>query len=121
MEENDVDKYGDFEEVREEGQEIQEQPVVSRVRMPRDKELIGVILQRFGGNRMEIHSTDGKIRNCRVPGRYRRRLWLRPKDVVIIVPWVDDDEKGDIIFKYHKGQAAQLRKKGILDFAKDDF
>jgi translation initiation factor 1A len=140
-EETKENEFGDFEEVVEEEKEkknpgvgkpkpklqgwqkkraeAQEGPV--RVRMPRDKEVIGVILQRYGGNRMEVHSTDGKIRNCRVPGRYKRRLWLRPGDAVIIVPWEDDDSKGDVIFKYQKNGLHQLKKKGVLDFAKDDF
>jgi translation initiation factor 1A len=112
-------KYGDFEEVKEEEKkgkagapaEGEEGPV--RVRMPRDRELIGVILRRLGGNRMEVKATDGKIRNCRVPGRYKRRLWLRPKDIVMIVPWEDDDNKGDVIYKYRGSSLNQLRKKGI--------
>jgi len=115
--------YGDFEEVKEEGKEEpeaeQEAPV--RVRMPRDRELIGIIVQRYGGNRMEVRATDGKTRNCRVPGRYKRRLWLRPNDIVLIVPWEDDDNKGDIIFKYRGSQINQLRKMGILDKLKEEF
>lgn len=125
-------EFGDFEEVKEEekkkepkaGQKKpwQQQEVVStRVRMPRGKELIGVIVQRFGGSRMEILSTDGKTRNCRVPGRYRRRLWLRPKDIVIIVPWEADDSRGDVIFKYRSAGINQLKKKGILDSLKEEF
>ena len=118
-------EYGDFEEIQEEesGQSEQsngEQGPV-RVRIPRQGELIGGIIQRHGGNRMEDHFTDGKTRNCRVPGRYKRKLWLRPKDVVMIMPWKDDDEKGDVIYKYSGSQINQLRKKGILDFAKEDF
>jgi len=116
-------EFGDFEEVKEENQ--QEQPeqeqIITRVRMPRDGQLIGVIKQRLGGNRMEVLSTDGKNRNCRVPGRYRRRLWLRPDDIVLIEPWSDDDSKGDVVFKYSKGAKNQLKKKGILDKLKEEF
>ena len=117
-------KFGDFEEVKEEEgkkepEAEQEAPV--RVRMPRDRELIGIIVQRYGGNRMEVRATDGKTRNCRVPGRYKRKLWLRPNDIVLIVPWEDDDNKGDIIFKYRGSQINQLRKKGILDKLKEEF
>jgi len=117
-------EFGEFEEVKEPEQQnnfIGEQNTPVRVRMPRKGEFIGVILQRYGGNRMEIHSTDGKKRNCRVPGRFKRALWLRPRDIVLIVPWSDDDSKGDIIFKYNGLAISQLRKKGILDSLKDDF
>ena len=71
-----------------------------RVKRPRDGEFVGVIVQRYGGNRMEVQCNDGKVRNGRVPGRYRRKLWLRPGDFVIVVPWEDNDEKADVIFKY---------------------
>ena len=119
----DEKKFGDFKEIVEEGkEEVQpELETSSRVRMPRDRELIGIIVQRLGGNRMEVKATDGKVRNCRVPGRYRRRLWLRPGDIVMIVPWEDDDNKGDVIYKYHSSQKNQLKKKGILDSLKEEF
>ena len=116
----------EFEEVKE--TEEEEKPleetgegVVARARMPKKGELIGVIMQRFGGNRMEIHATDGKKRNCRVPGRYKKFLWLRPKDIVLITPWPDDDSKGDIIFKYNSSAINQLRKKGLLTGLESDF
>ncbi|MDP4039360.1 MAG: translation initiation factor IF-1A [Candidatus Pacearchaeota archaeon] len=115
--------FGDFEEVKYEENisENSEEPIPTRIRLPRGKELIGRIVQRFGGNRMDIKSTDGKVRNCRVPGRYRRRLWLRPKDIVIIIPWEFDDGKGDIIYKYRPIEITILNKKGLLNTIKDEF
>ena len=108
--------YGDFEEVKEEGQPEQTgmEEFSGRVRMPRQGEFIGIIIQRYGGNRMEVKASDGKKRNCRVPGKYRRSLWLRPRDIVLIVPWKDDDEKGDIIYKYKPIQVDFLKKNGYL-------
>lgn len=116
-------EFGDFEEISndEEENSEEENKFPSRVKMPRGKELIGIIVQRFGGNRMEIKTTDGKSRNCRVPGRYKRRLWLRPKDIVIIVPWEDDDSKGDIIYKYNPNGVNQLKKQGILSTLTSEF
>ncbi len=115
--------YGDFEEVSENGEEAgqEENQVSTRFRVPRNNELIGVIVQRLGGNRMDVKTTDGKTRNCRVPGRYKRKLWLRPKDIVMIVPWEHDDSKGDVIYKYPPNAVHQLRKKGILDSLNDEF
>ncbi len=115
-------EFGDFEEIREnlpakESDNTEEQ-FVARARMPRGKEFIGIISQRFGGNKMEVLCSDGKTRNCRVPGRYKRNLWLRPRDVVLIVPWEFDEDKGDVIFKYSSSAINQLRKKGMLNFAK---
>ncbi len=117
------EESSDFEETNE-GTEAavgaDGQPIPVRVRMPRNGQVIGVVVQRFGGNRMEVHTTDGKKRNCRVPGRYKKSLWLRPGDIVLIEPW-PDDEKGDIIFKYNSSAVNQLRKKGLLDSIKEGF
>jgi translation initiation factor 1A len=116
--------FGDFEEIKDESQ-TQETPAQNnfptRIRMPRNKELIGIITQRYGGNRMEVLCTDGKTRNCRVPGKHRRNLWLRPKNFVIITPWDFDDEKGDIIYKYNPGDVFQLRKRGMINNLKEEF
>ena len=121
-------EFGDFEEIKSEEQKEQEQSEAdqqaqapTRIRTPRPPELMGKIMQRLGGNRMNVKATDGKTRNCRVPGRYRRRLWLRPGDIIIIVPWELDDLKADVIYKYPPVAVKQLKKKGLLNNLKDEF
>jgi len=86
-----------------------------RVRLPQGREIIGIIEQRVGGLRMLVRCLDGKTRNCRVPGRLRRKLWLREGDVVIVEPWEFDDEKGDILYKYSPTAVEWLKRKGYLD------
>ncbi len=118
------EEFGDFEEVGEHGAKVQlvqtlEAPV--RVKLPRGNEVIGMIAQRLGGNRMEVRCTDGKIRNCRVPGRFKRTMWLRPRDIVLIKPWEHDNSKGDVIFKYNSASIIQLRKKGLLSSLTSEF
>jgi translation initiation factor 1A len=118
------EKFGDFEEIIEEGKAAvggEAQIEVARARIPKKNEIIGMITQRFGGNRMEVHCTDGKKRNCRVPGRFKKFLWLRPRDIILITPWPDDDSKGDIIFKYNPSAANQLRKRGMLKGLEEGF
>jgi translation initiation factor 1A len=110
-------KYGDFEEVKDQvapKQELAEAAPPIRIKMPHGKEVIGIVAQRLGGNRMEIRTTDGRAMNCRVPGRFKRKFWLRVGDVVIAEPWENETDKGDIVFQYSKGAAFQLRKRGVL-------
>jgi len=116
-------EFGEFEEIKEEGEQDDNtnEEAGGRVRIPRKGEIIGIITQRFGGVRMEVLCNDGKKRNCRVPGRFKRSLWLRPKDVVLVTPWPDDDNKGDIIFKYNPTAIARLRKMNMLEGIKDEF
>ncbi|MBU2562662.1 MAG: translation initiation factor eIF-1A [Nanoarchaeota archaeon] len=92
-----------------------------RVKLPRGKEVLGIIEQRLGGNKMMVNCLDGKSRNCRVPGRLKRKLWLRPNDIVIIEPWELDGQKGDVTFKYKPNHVAWLRKNGFLEKEKIEF
>jgi translation initiation factor 1A len=94
---------------------------VLRVRLPRGKEVIGIIEQRLGGNKMMVDCLDGKKRNSRVPGRLKRALWLRPGDVVLVEPWELDNERGDVIFKYKLNHIAWLKKQGYLASEKTEF
>tara|TARA_Y100000034_G_scaffold79823_1_gene95812 strand:- start:23088 stop:23405 length:318 start_codon:yes stop_codon:yes gene_type:complete len=99
----------------------QEEQKITRVRLPRGEEIIGIIEQRLGGNKIMVNCLDGKTRNCRVPGRMKRRLWLRPNDVVIVELWELDKNKGDVIFKYRLNQIEWLKKKGYLKSEKNEF
>jgi len=98
-----------------------EEEKVTRARIPRGKEIIGIIEQRLGGNKMMVNCLDGKKRNCRVPGRLKRKLWLRPNDIVIIEPWELDSNKGDVIFKYRISQIEWLKRNGYLKTEKEEF
>ena len=102
-------------------QEEERAHIKVRVRLPKGKEVIGTIANRHGGNKMNVSCLDGKSRNCRVPGRLKRALWLRPNDVVIIEPWELDDTKGDVLFKFRPNQVAWLRKKGYLETESNEF
>jgi len=92
-----------------------------RVRFPRQNQIIGLIEQRVGGSRMLVKCTDKKTRNCKVPGRLRRGLWLREGDYVIIEPWEFDNDKGNILFKYNPGDISVLKSRGMLDGIDDSF
>ncbi len=99
----------------------QEEPIKIRVKLPRGREVIGIITQRLGGNKMMVSCVDGKSRNSRVPGRLKRRLWLRPNDIVIVEPWELDDNKADVLFKYNPTQVGWLKKQGHLETEKEEF
>jgi len=88
---------------------------VTRIRLPRGKEVLGLVEQRVGGSRMIVRCFDGKTRNCRIPGRLKRSLWVREGDIIIVEPWeYSGDEKGDVILKYSRTQVNVLRNKGFL-------
>ncbi len=83
--------------------------------MPRGREVFGILEQRLGGSRSKVRCLDGKTRVCRIPGRLKRRLWVRQGDIILVEPWeFGGDEKGDIIFKYRPTQVKFLKRKGLL-------
>ncbi len=95
---------------------------IQRVRLPRGKEVLGKVEQRLGANRMLVSCFDGKQRNCRVPGRLKRALWIRSGNIVLIEPWeYEGDKKGDVIFSYTPTAIQWLERKGFLKGVKDEF
>jgi translation initiation factor 1A len=86
-----------------------------RVRLPREGEVLGVVIGNFGGGRLQVQCKDGQERLCRIPGKIRRTIWVREGDVVLVKPWmVEGDKKGDIIWRYNHLQAEWLRNKKYL-------
>jgi len=52
---------------------------------------------------------------CRIPGRFKRRVWVKPGNVVLLKPWdVQADERGDIIWRYSPAQVNWLLRRGFL-------
>lgn len=98
------------------GNRNQEQPQeVTRARTPRHGEVLGIVEQRVGANRMIAKCFDEKERNCRIPGALRRSLWIRPGDIVLVRPWeFEGDKRGDIIFKYTPAEINWLKRKGFI-------
>ena len=92
---------------------IQEE--LRRIKLPRGDQVIGILDRRLGGSRCYIRCMDGKTRNCRIPGRLKRKLWVREGDVVLVDLWeLEKDEKGDIVYKYSKAQVDMLQRRGLL-------
>ena len=88
---------------------------VRRTPTPRGNQVIGVCEQRVGGSRMKVRCMDGRTRICRIPGRLKRRLWVREGDILLIEPWeLGGDEKGDVVYKYRPLQVDFLKSKGLL-------
>ncbi|MBL7056529.1 translation initiation factor eIF-1A [Candidatus Woesearchaeota archaeon] len=88
---------------------------ISRIKLPQTGQVLGVLDQRLGASRTRVRCFDGKTRICRIPGRLKRRLWVRENDILIIEPWeFSGDQKGDILYKYTPTQVQYLKRKGHL-------
>ena len=88
---------------------------ILKIRIPSNGEYLGVVTEMLGGDRLKVKCDDGKERICRIPGKLRKRIWIRIGDLVLVKPWkVQSDSRGDIIFRYTLTQANWLKKKGYI-------
>ena len=87
-----------------------------RVKMPnrRINEMFALADQILGGRRVSILCEDGETRLARIPGKMRRRQWVREGDLIIVWPWDFQDSKADVKHRYTKTQAMYLSRKGVL-------
>jgi translation initiation factor 1A len=94
-----------------------------RVKMPNRKinEMFAFAEQILGGRRVTVLCEDGQTRMARIPGKMRRRQWVRDGDLIIVWPWDFQDAKADVKHRYTKTQAMYLSRKGVLPKELDFF
>ena len=91
--------------------------VVKKVKLPdkRKGEMLAVVTEFNGGSRFTAMCEDEKYRMIRIPGKLKRRMWVRTYDVVIIKPWVvQSDKKADLVYRYIKVQKTFLKRHNLL-------
>ncbi len=97
------------------GHEETDEEQLRRLRLPIEREILGTVEQMLGASRMLVRCKDEKLRTARIPGKMRRRIWVREGDIVIVKPWeVQGDQKADIVWRYTKPQVARLIQQGML-------
>jgi translation initiation factor 1A len=83
--------------------------------LPGGSEVLGIAVKMLGFDRILVKCQDGHERLCRIRGKMKRRVWIRLGDIVLVSPWdFQTDERGDLIWRYTKGQAERLRREGYL-------
>ena len=88
---------------------------LSRIRTPKQGEVLGVVEMMLGADKVRAKCDDGFTRIGRIPGRLRKRVWIKSGDLILIEPWkIQTNERGDIIFRYTSTQANWLRRKGFV-------
>ena len=89
---------------------------IASLRLPKEDEVFGIVESSMGSDHMKVRCEDGNKRTARIPGKLRKRVWIREGDLVIIEPWeVQSDEKGDIVYRYTQTQVGWLKKEGIWE------
>ena len=94
-----------------------------RVPLPNRKvnEMFAIADQMLGGRRVRAICEDGEVRISRIPGKMRRRQWVREEDLIVVQPWEYQDDRANVITRYSKTQAMYLSRKGQLPSVVDVF
>ncbi len=88
-----------------------------RLRTPKrdELEMYGKVIQLMGVNNIKIMCEDGKERNCRIPGKMFKHIWIKQNDVVIVKLWDFQPSKADVVWRYLGFQTSQLERRGELN------
>ncbi|MCI4396671.1 MAG: translation initiation factor IF-1A [Desulfurococcales archaeon] len=83
--------------------------------LPGEGMVVCVVEKILGGDHFVAKCADGVRRMTRIPGRLRRRMWIREGDVVLVAPWeMEADKKGDLIYKYSSSEVRKLAQKNLV-------
>ena len=84
-------------------------------------EMFALAEEILDGRRVTVLCADGETRMARIPGKMRRRQWVREGDLIIVWPWDFQDSKADVKHRYTKTQAMYLSRKQVLPEVVDMF
>ncbi len=85
------------------------------LRTPAEGEVICIVERMLGADKLIARCVDGKTRLCRIPGKHRRRLWVKEGDVILVAVWdFQPDRRGDLVYKYRRDEIKKLYEKGYL-------
>jgi translation initiation factor 1A len=92
-----------------------EEEEIARTRIPKEGEILGIVELMLGSDKLRVQCDDGRERIVRIPGKLRKRVWIRVGDLILIQPWkVMSDRRADVIWRYTPTQARWLEKRGYL-------
>ncbi|HJQ92936.1 MAG TPA: translation initiation factor eIF-1A [Candidatus Thermoplasmatota archaeon] len=92
---------------------LESDEAVNRYRMPdnRNREMFAIADQLMGASKLRVMCEDGKSRMARIPGKMKRRMWIKPGDLVIVKPWDFQDDKADVKYRYVRTQSVNLSRR----------
>lgn len=101
--------------MKKEQEMSKEEIEISRIRLPREPEVLGIVEMMVGGDKMRVKCDDGLTRTVRIPGRLRKKVWTRPGDLILVEPWkLLKETRGDLAFRYTGTQASWMKRKGFI-------
>jgi translation initiation factor 1A len=89
--------------------------IIKKVKLPYKDEQFAVVIEMSGGSRLKAMCEDGKTRMVRIGGRFKKRMWVRVNDLILIKPWpIQADIKADLVYRYLPTQRNWILNKDII-------
>ena len=86
-----------------------------RVRLAKDNEVFGVVQTMLGFDRLMVNCADEKERLCRIPGKMKKRVWIKTGDLILVERSdIESEKRGTVKYRYTKTQAKWLERNGHL-------
>jgi len=89
---------------------------IIRVRLPEEGEVLGQVIQLLGAGLLLVRCTDNFVRQVMIPGRFRKRMWIRNSDVIALLPMygLNEDEKGTLAYRYSNNEKKILFERELI-------
>ena len=89
--------------------------IIKKVKLPYRDEQFAVVIEMSGGSRLKAMCEDGKTRMVRIGGRFKKRMWVRLNDLILIKPWhIKADTKADLVYRYLPTQRNWILNRDII-------
>jgi len=93
---------------------VEEKPSEIPLPNPQEATIICGVIKHLGGDYILVKCLDGLDRKARIPGKFRKKVWIMEGDIVLLGLWSPGSDKGDVIHKYSKGEINKLVEQGVV-------
>ena len=87
-----------------------------RIKVPKrsEGEVFALVTLMSGTEYIKVLTDEGKEIAARIPGKMRKKIWIRNNDVVIVKKWDTGEPKGDLVWRFMPLQVQKLKREGYL-------
>lgn len=89
--------------------------------LAQENQVYALVKKRMGGSYLSVECSDKKIRSALLPGKFKKRVWIYPGDIILCdLGAKGDDDSCLVNHKYRPGEVLLLQSKGYIEFEIQD-
>jgi len=82
--------------------------------LPTEGQIVCVVTEIIGADWVKMLCADGVERMGRIPGKFRRKVWIAPGDLVLAAPWDYQKNKADVLYRYERDERKRIIEMGYI-------